>query len=178
MGIGSARGGGMLRTFYDQLCKAETVLAAAFLILMVALIFIGGVTRMWGMPLVWTTDFATCFFAWACFLCADVAWRNDNLISIRLAADRLPQQARTIVAYINYALIVIFLIYLIWTGLKLSYVSSARSFQGIPEISYSWVTMSLPVGAALLLITTILKFRTEQMGRAAAAASAEGRGYD
>lgn len=168
----------MLRTFYDRLCKAEAVLAAAFLILMVALIFLGGVTRMWGMPLVWTTDFATCFFAWACFLCADVAWRNDNLISIRLVSDRLPERMQTVVTGVNYALIVIFLIYLIWTGLKLSYVSSARSFQGIPEISYSWVTMSLPVGAALLLITTILRFRNEQTGRAAAPASAERRGYD
>ena len=29
----------------------------------------------------------------------------------------------------------------------------ARSFQGIPEVSYSWVTMSMPVGALLLLTT-------------------------
>jgi TRAP-type C4-dicarboxylate transport system permease small subunit len=151
----------MLRAAYDQLCKAEAVIAAAFLILMVALIFIGGVVRMAGMPLVWTTDFATCFFAWACFLCADVAWRNDNLISIRLVADRLPKQMQTVVTWINYILIVAFLIYLIWTGLRLSYVSSARSFQGIPWISYSWVTMSLPVGAALLLITTVLKMRRD-----------------
>jgi TRAP-type transport system small permease protein len=174
--IGDARGGGMLRTFYDRLCKVEAVVAAAFLILMVALIFVGGVTRMWGMPLVWTTDFATCFFAWACFLCADVAWRNDNLISIRLVADRLPSQMQAIVTCINYALIVAFLIYLIWTGLKLSYVSSARSFQGIPAISYSWVTMSLPVGAALLLITTVLKVRGELFGRAAAPGSPAERG--
>ena len=74
-------------------------------------------------------------------------------------------------------MIVVFLIYLVWTGLKLAYVSSARSFQGIPAISYSWVTMSLPVGAVLLLITTILKFRNEHLVRAAPA-SAEGRGYD
>jgi len=167
-----------LRTFYAYLCKAEAVLAAAFLILMVALIFLGGVTRMWGMPLVWTTDFATCFFAWACFLCANVAWRNDNLISIRLVADRLPKQMQTIVTYINYSLIVIFLIYLVWTGLKLSYVSSARSFQGIPEISYSWITMSLPVGAALLLLTTVLKFRDELAGRTAAQTATVERGYD
>jgi len=34
-------------------------------------------------------------------------------------------------------------------------VSRARSFQGIPEISYSWVTMSMPVGCLLLLVTTL-----------------------
>jgi len=46
-------------------------------------------------------------------------------------------------------------------GIWLSWISRARSFQGIPEISYSWVTMSAPVGAALLLITAFLKFREE-----------------
>jgi TRAP-type transport system small permease protein len=42
-----------------------------------------------------------------------------------------------------------------------------RSFQGIPEVSYSWVTMSLPVGAALLLVTTALKIRDEFRGERA-----------
>lgn len=168
----------MLRTVYGYLCKVEAVLAGAFLILMVALIFLGGVARMLGMPVVWTTDLATCFFAWACFLCADVAWRNDGLISIRLLADRLPERMRTAINYCNYALITIFLFYLIGTGLWLSYVSRARSFQGISEISYSWITMSLPVGAALLLITTVLKFRRDMMGGAQAEAAAETRGYD
>ena len=52
-------------------------------------------------------------------------------------------------------------------GTWLAWTSRARSFQGIPEISYSWVTMSLPVGAALLLITTRLKIRDELRGDAA-----------
>jgi TRAP-type C4-dicarboxylate transport system permease small subunit len=63
-------------------------------------------------------------------------------------------------------LIILFLLFLIGTGLWLSYVSRARSFQGIPWISYSWVTMSLPVGAGLLLITTIRKLRAELRGEA------------
>ena len=48
----------------------------------------------------------------------------------------------------------LFLLYLIVMGLYLSWISRTRSFQGIPEVSYSWVTMSLPVGALLLLVTT------------------------
>lgn len=154
----------MLRSLYSSVGKAEAVIGAAFLVLMVALIFVGGVARTMGAPLVWTTDFATCFFAWACFLCADVAWRNDGLISIRLVADRLSARAQRLLTYVNYVLISLFLVYLIWTGLQLSYVSSARSFQGIPWISYSWVTMSLPVGSALLLVTTLVKFWREVAG--------------
>lgn len=169
----------MLRTFYAYVCKAEAFLAATFLILMVALIFLGGVARMMGVPLVWTTDFATCFFAWACFLAADVAWRNDGLISIRLLADRLPERLQTLLSYCNYFLITLFLLYLIGTGLWLSYVSRARSFQGIPEVSYSWITMSLPAGAALLLVTTLIKFRRAVTGEIDSRARQEQRvAYD
>jgi TRAP-type transport system small permease protein len=144
---------------YAYLLRGEAVLAAAFLILMVGLIFLGGVARLMHMPLNWTIDLSTCFFAWACFLCADIAWRSDAMMSVDFAVDLLPEQARRVVAYCNYTLICVFLIYLIYTGVQLAWVSRARSFQGIPGISYSWVTMSLPVGAVLLLVTTLLKLR-------------------
>jgi TRAP-type C4-dicarboxylate transport system permease small subunit len=144
---------------YRTLLKLEAILAALFLMLMVGLIFLGGVARMMHMPLNWTIDLATCFFAWACFLCADIAWRSDTLMSIDIMSSRVPPPMQKALTYCNYLIISGFLIYLIYTGVILAYVSSARSFQGIPGVSYSWVTMSLPVGSALLLITTLLKLR-------------------
>lgn len=148
-----------MRRLYDHLLKLEAILAGTFLILMVGLIFTGGVARMMRHPLNWTIDLSTCFFAWGCFLCADVAWRKDGLMSIDLVAGRAPEKVQRALAYINYLLIALFLGYLIHTGIVLSWVSRARSFQGIPDVSYSWVTMSLPVGAALMLVTTVLKVR-------------------
>ena len=57
---------------------------------MVVLIFLGGVMRMLGQPINWSTDAATALFAWACFLCADIAWRNNSLMSIEVLTSRLP----------------------------------------------------------------------------------------
>jgi TRAP-type C4-dicarboxylate transport system permease small subunit len=156
-----------MKKLYERVCAAEATVAAVFLILMVLLIFLGGVMRMLGHPLNWSGDAATCLFAWACFLCADIAWRRNSLMSIDLVTDRLPERLRRLCAYCNYAIIVAFLVYAIIGGLYLSWVSRARSFQGIPEISYSWVTLSLPVGAALLLVTTILKLRAAMQADAA-----------
>jgi TRAP-type transport system small permease protein len=155
----------MLKRLYNFVCRTEAVLAATLLIVMVVLIFGGGVARMLGMPLIWTTDFATCAFAWACFLAADVAWRKDALMSIRLVADRLSPRGQHWLAALNYLIITLFLVYVIVAGLWLSWVSRARSFQGIPEISYSWITLSLPVGAVLLLVTTLIKANGEFRGR-------------
>ena len=149
-----------MRAFYSLLLKLEAILAGLFLLLMAALIFAGGLARLIGYPLNWTIDLSTCFFAWAAFLCADIAWRNDLLMSVDFVSARAPRALRRVLGYCNYALISAFLVYVIYAGLLLSWVSRARSFNGIPGVSYSWVTMSMPVGGALLLITTLLKLRT------------------
>jgi TRAP-type C4-dicarboxylate transport system permease small subunit len=119
---------------------------------------------MLGQPINWSSDAATALFAWACFLCADIAWRNNGLMSVDVLTSRLPASLQTACRMLNYAIISVFLSYLIVMGTYLSWISRIRSFQGIPEVSYSWVTASLPVGALLLLITTLLKVRSELRG--------------
>jgi TRAP-type C4-dicarboxylate transport system permease small subunit len=147
-----------MRGLYALLCRVEAVIAASFLVLMVLLIFLGGVARMAGEPLNWTTDLATCLFAWACFLCADIAWRNDGLMSIGLVPARLGPRGARMLDRVNLMLIAAFLIFVVVAGTHLAWVSRTRTFQGIPGVSYSWVTASMPIGAALLLLTTALKF--------------------
>jgi TRAP-type C4-dicarboxylate transport system permease small subunit len=153
-----------LRTLYQKLCATEAFLAGTLLLLMVALIFLGGVSRVLGYPLNWSTDFATAFFAWACFLCADIAWRRNSLMAIEFLPARLPPMAQKALRLANYALISVFLVYLMVMGSWLAWTSRVRSFQGIPEISYSWVTASAVAGGLLLLITTSLKVRDELRG--------------
>jgi TRAP-type C4-dicarboxylate transport system permease small subunit len=153
-----------MKRLYEGVCAAEVWIAGTFLVLMVILIFLGGVMRMLGMPINWSSDAATCFFAWACFLCADIAWRRNSLMAIEVLTERLPERLQSTLRYLNYTLISAFLVYLVVWGTYLSWISRVRSFQGIPEISYSVVTMSLPVGALLLLITTLIKIRGEMRG--------------
>ena len=81
-----------MKKFYDHVCTAEAWVAAVFLILMVILIFLGGVMRMLGHPINWSSDAATALFAWACFLCADIAWRRNSLMAIEVLTDRLPER--------------------------------------------------------------------------------------
>jgi TRAP-type C4-dicarboxylate transport system permease small subunit len=153
-----------VKRFYARLCAGEAWVAGTFLVLMVSLIFLGAVSRVFGYPLNWSLDFATAFFAYACFLCADIAWRRNSLMAIELVSSRLAPPAQKALRLANYAIISAFLGYLIVMGTWLAWTSRARSFQGIPEISYSWVTMSLPIGGALLLVTTLLKVRDELRG--------------
>ena len=149
----------MIAAFYRIVLGVERRLASTLLVLMVVLIFVGGIARLVGHPLNWTTDAATCAFAWACFLCADVAWQRNGLVAIDVLTSRLPSIAQRVIAQANLVVIAAFLIYAIGWGTWLSWISRERSFQGIPEVSYSWVTMSMVVGSLLLLVTTLLKLR-------------------
>jgi TRAP-type C4-dicarboxylate transport system permease small subunit len=150
-----------LKKVYEKAMAAEAAIAGTLLVLMVALIFLGGVSRVFGYPLNWSTDFATAFFAWACFLCADIAWRRNSLMAIEFLPARLPPKAQKVLRLANYLVISIFLLYLMVMGTWLAWTSRVRSFQGIPEISYSWVTASAVGGGLLLLVTTVLKIRDE-----------------
>lgn len=153
-----------MKRAYDLFCRAEALVAGSFLMVMVLLIFVGGVSRMLRAPQNWTTEAATCLFAWACFLCADIAWRRNSLMAIEVFTDRMAPGAQAMLRWVNYALIAAFLVYLIYMGFSLTWTSRFRTFQGIPGVSYSWVTASLPFGAALLLLTTIGKMRAELRG--------------
>ena len=146
-----------MRKIYETIGKFEAVVAGTFLILMVLLIFLAGLARLVSHPLNWTIDFATCFFAWACFICADIAWRRDALMSIELVTERLPASAQRLLTYVNYVILLAFLTFVVIYGAQLAWISRARSFQGISWISYSWVTASLPFGGLLLAMTTIVK---------------------
>ena len=154
-----------MRKVYERVVAAEAAIAMTFLVLMVALIFLGGVSRAFGYPLNWSTDAATAFFAWACFLCADIAWRRNALMSIDFLPHLLPPAAQKGLRLANYLIISAFLLYLTVMGAWLAWTSRARSFQGIPEVSYSWVTASAVVGGLLLLVTTILKIVDEMQGK-------------
>jgi TRAP-type transport system small permease protein len=153
-----------MKKLYAGVCAAEAWVAGVFLVLMVVLIFLGGVMRMLGQPINWSGDAATGLFAWACFLCADIAWRRNGLMAIDVVTSRLSERLHFLIGLINYALIASFLVYLVVMGIYLSWISRVRSFQGIPSISYSWVTLSVPVGALLMLITTALKVRGQLRG--------------
>jgi TRAP-type C4-dicarboxylate transport system permease small subunit len=150
-----------MRKLYERICAAEAFVAAALLVLMVTLIFAAGVARLFGHPINWAVDAATALFAWACFLCADVAWRNNSLMSIEVVTRRLPARLQAACRVLNSLIISAFLLYAIGMGVWLSWISRERAFQGIPGVSYSWVTMSMPVGSLLLLVTAILKLRAE-----------------
>lgn len=154
-----------MRKFYEYLCKTEVVLAATCFAISCLIIFMAALARTVDRPINWSQDLSLFLFAWSVFLSADVALRADRLVNVDLLLYRLSPPLRRAINLGNYVLILIFLMALVYFGIKLAYLSRVRVFQGIPGFSYSWVALSVPVGSLLMIITTVLKIRTLMVRR-------------
>jgi TRAP-type C4-dicarboxylate transport system permease small subunit len=148
-----------MKKLYEYICQGETFLIKVFLVFIVGLVFVAAVTRYLGYPINWSVDMAVCLFAWCTFLGGDVAMRNNKLMNVEFLIRKLPDKYRNSIELINLVIILIFLLALIVYGVKLSYTTRFRQFQGIPGFSYSWVTISIPIAGTLMVITTINKIR-------------------
>lgn len=146
-----------LNKFYGYVCSAEELIAGIFLVAVMVLIFSSGVARSLGHPLRWGMDMATFLFAWTAFFSADVALRKDRHIRVEALVSYLPPKIQHYVGLLNYTVILTFLVFLMVYGVILAYSSRFRTFQGIPGFSYMWVTLSVPIGSLLLLISSIRK---------------------
>ncbi len=149
-----------MKQFYEFICKNEMLAAQWSLGVLSLLVFAAAVGRFLYYPLNWAMDVATFLFAWTVFLGADAAMRLDSLFCIEVITMKLSQKAQLYLKIINYIIIILFLVGMIIYGSYLSYTTRLRSFQGIPGFSYTWVTLSVPFGCALMLITAILKIKT------------------
>jgi TRAP-type C4-dicarboxylate transport system permease small subunit len=149
-----------MKKFYEFICKQEMQIAKYALGILSLLVFVAAVGRSFHYPLNWAMDAATFLFAWTVFLGADAAMRLDRLFCIEVLTSKLSWKAQLYLKMINYTIIAVFLLGMIGYGLPLSYTTRFRAFQGIPGFSYSWVTLSVPIGCALMLITAILKIKT------------------
>jgi TRAP-type C4-dicarboxylate transport system permease small subunit len=149
-----------MKKIYDFICKNEMLAAQWSLGILSILVFAAAVGRFSYHPINWAMDMATFLFAWTVFLGADAAMRLDRLFCIEVITGKLPQKAQLYLKIINYIIIIMFLVGMIVYGSYLSYTTRWRSFQGIPGFSYTWVTLSVPFGCALMSITAILKIKT------------------
>ena len=144
---------------WELFYKIEEYVAAFLLLGATLVIFFAAVFRSFDRPLNWSLDIALFLFAWSVFLSAEVAMRKGNLVNVDFLVQRFPQSVQRVLGIIIYLIIFVFLGTLTGFGLYLSYVTRARAFQGIPTFSYTWITLSVPVGCSLCMINCVRMIR-------------------
>jgi TRAP-type C4-dicarboxylate transport system permease small subunit len=150
--------------FNELLSRAEMTVAKYSLFALSSLVFAAAVARTLRYPIAWAMDAATFLFAWCVFLGGDIAIRKDRLFCIAVVTSKLPVRTQAILKIVNYLVIAVFLAGMIVYGAMLSVTTRYRAFQGMPGVSYTWVTLSVPIGCALMLRSSIQKIRETLRG--------------
>ena len=144
-----------LQKFYDKVCKIEVFIAVSCLSISVLALFTATILRVIRRPIQWGLDVALLLFTWSIFLGVDIAFRKKSLVRVDYFINKLPPKAKLITELMIYALIIAALVFMIYNGAKLVIISRARVFNGLPNLSYSWVTASIPVSMFLMLIEAL-----------------------
>ena len=134
--------------------RVEELIARTLLALLVLLVFVPAVTRTFNRPVIWSIEIAQLLFAWLAFLGANQAMRAGAHIGVDVLTRHLPPRVRKAVALFNLGLIAAFLAALLWYGIELTFVSVDRRFM-TTNLSFAFATVAAPLGAALLLLTTV-----------------------
>lgn len=148
-----------MKKFYEKFCKAEVAVASICLITCVSVIFISALLRVIGHPINWATDLSLLLFTWSTFMGADIAFRAGKLVNVDILVNMLPDCMRKWNKIVIYSVCLIFLCALVYLGLIQSVKTWHRSFNGISWLSYTWVTLSVPVCCLSMVVTTLLKIR-------------------
>lgn len=144
-----------MKGLYRSFCKWEENLALILLAGLTILVFLSALFRTFNHPLNWAQDVALVAFAWLIFIGGDIAIRGSGLIGVDLVIKVLPKNVQMILDILYKCMIVIFLLILAINGYSMVISGWSRQITAL-HISYSWVTMSVPVGAVLMTLSTIV----------------------
>lgn len=144
----------LLKNVYEKFCQVETFICGALFILIIALVFTAALFRKMSIPIQWSIDVAQLAFAWLAFLGADIALRKGSLVGVALVTDKLNKKTQLFLKFVCYALMLLLIFVFIRYGFVLAIQNWNRAFQTLP-VSYSFVTISLPVAAIFMVFSII-----------------------
>jgi TRAP-type C4-dicarboxylate transport system permease small subunit len=147
-----------MKTLYKWYCRIEEIFCGISFSCIVVLVFTSAIARTANKPLAWSIDISQLLLAWTAFFGADCAFRSNQLMGIDLFTRKLTPALRKTAELTVLFLMLGTLFILIGFGIKLSIDSYKRAFQTL-TLSYSFVTMSLPMASISMSISVLLKIK-------------------
>ena len=148
-----------MNRIYRYYCRLEEAIVGTGFAAIVLLTFVNAVLRKFNKPIVYSEDTVLLLFSWTALLGADVAMRYSRLVGMDILTTKLsPKVQKALRILVNF-IIIVMLVVLIKGGIKIIGVNGDRPFNtlGAFGIRYKAVTMALPVGAAAMILTSLIK---------------------
>lgn len=150
----------MLNRFAKVYIKIENFITNFLYVCIVFFVFLAAIMRWGGWPLSWSVEFAQLLFVWVIFLGANRTLRERKHITVDIFVKFLPSTVRKVVEIITKVIVLAFLVFLMVYGFQLSMENSVRQISNLP-LSYSFITLAVPVGSLLMFITTLTQLKEE-----------------
>ncbi|WP_201740516.1 TRAP transporter small permease [Paracoccus aeridis] len=136
---------------YDRILE---ILAILFLAGTVLAVFVGALMRAIGHPVAEAPEIAQLLLIWTVVLGAALVMQRGDHIRITALPDALSPAARRVLHLVLVSMMLAFLAYLGWIGGVLAGSNWAREM-GVSGLSYGWVTLALPVGCVLMIVSLL-----------------------
>ncbi|MGR4069208.1 TRAP transporter small permease [Billgrantia sp. C5P2] len=143
--------------WYDRL---EAWLAAALLGGTSLTLLVSSTARAIGQPFAGGAELAQLLFIWTAVLGADITLRRGGQVRIDALAVRLPLTLQRMVTGLCLVLMLGFLVLLVWHGFPLA-LSNWQRPMGVAGLSYGYITLALPVGAAMMIVSLMRRIVTK-----------------
>jgi tripartite ATP-independent transporter DctM subunit len=129
--------------------------AALLLVVIIALLFIGVVSRyLFSLPIIWVDEVASLSFLWLAMLGAALAIDRSEHLRLTLFVNFLPERLRQHVDTLALLLVTLFLAAMLRPAVEYAmeevFITSAAL-----NIPMSWRASALPVGIALMLVLSL-----------------------
>ena len=141
-----------MKKAYAKFCQFEQWLAMILLAGITILVFAAALMRTVGFPLNWAQDAALIMFAWLSFIGGDIALHSTGLIGINLIVKHFPKAVQKGIDIAFKIVMLAFLAVLVVNGYSYVMTGYKRLITTL-NMSYAWVTASVPVGALLMIIS-------------------------
>ena len=142
----------MINKIYQGVAQVEQAVCKITMLSILGLTFISALSRLINVPLPWSLELTLLLFAWFAFLAASQATRHGAHLGVNVFVKLLPQKIQDIILALNKVMILGFLGFIGYNGVMLSILNFPRQITSL-GISYSFVTISLSVGCALMFVS-------------------------
>ena len=141
-----------MKKAYEKFCQLEQWIAMLLLAGITVLVFVSAMMRTIGFPLNWAQDAALIMFAWLSFIGGDIALHSTGLIGVDMIVTHFPKSAQKTIDIIFKVIMLAFLVVLVFYGFEYVMTGYKRLITTL-NVSYAYVTSSVPVGALLMIIS-------------------------
>ena len=141
-----------MKKAYEKFCQLEQWIAMILLAGITVLVFVSAMMRTFGFPLNWAQDAALIMFAWLSFIGGDIALHSTGLIGVDLFVVHFPKRVQKTIDIVFKVIMLAFLAVLVVYGFQYVMTGYKRLITTL-NVSYAYVTASVPVGALLMIIS-------------------------